>query len=523
MSPKVQVIPYSTEGLQPYAATILEFLSYLEQRGAKGGRLTQDARTAWHLLTWLERQRISPTILDDAVLHRFLDHDCRCPRPPYRRAKAYKKLSYRRGYPVFWFVRFLEETGRVSTLGELQQNLEYLDEFLGQKSAAGYTQRAFNNYRRQCRHFIFWLHHCRIPLVNVDEGVLRQFAGHKCICTRPGLVEACKFRSGRISDTSFQVQLFVKFLIERGIVAEPETSIQISDDGLEEFRSWLRQERGITERTIQNYIWEVLRLLPNLGCDPHTYNAEVIRNALLQRLSNVSPTYAGDVTQRLRMYVRYLVTVGKCPPSLLGAIPSVPHPRLATLPRYISPKEIERVIGCCTSDTPRAIRDRAVVLLLARLGLRAGDIVNMEIDDVDWNSASIKVQSKTRQESSLPLPQDVGDALLDYLLNARPRTNEKKIFLATRAPHRPLCRARAISRIAHAALDRAEIEKEGSRGAYVFRHSAATNMLRAGATLNTVGALLRHRSQESTAIYAKVDVEMLRQVAQPWIGGDTSC
>ena len=402
-------------------------------------------------------------------------------------------------------------------------NLGYLNEFLEQKSTDGFTRRSINNYRNQCRHFVFWLHHSRIRLHDVCDEVLHRFATHKCICSRPGLVSACKFQRGRAYDTSYQIGIFVRYLIDRGVIRSTAPPIRINQDGLDDFRSWLRKHRAIEEASIKNYVSEVSRLITSLGRDPRTYTPELIRAVLLERVRDLSPTSAGDVTGRFRMYLRFLVTTQRCPATLLGALPNVPLWRHATLPRYISPEEVERVIACCRSDTPREIRDRAIVLFLARLGLRGRDIVNLRLPDVDWRSACIKVRSKTNQESSLPLPQDVGDALLDYLLSARPRVDEETMFVTARAPHRKISGRSAISRIARAALDRADVQTQGTRGAYVFRHSVATNMLRAGATLDAVGALLRHRSSESTTIYAKVDIDMLREVAQPWIEGGATC
>ena len=515
--------PLTPEGLQPHAATLLEFWQYLETQSVHGDPVIRNIRCAWHLLTWLDREDISLATLDDALLRRFLYHKCQCPWPPYGRAKAYSKQPYNREYSIFWFVRFLEETGHVPTLGELEVNLGYLDEFLEQKSTEGFTRRAVTNYRNQCRHFVFWLHHSRIRLHDVNEDVLHRFAVHECICSRPGLVAACKFQGGRAYDTSFQVGIFIKYLIGCGVVPSTSPAMPPIQDGLDDFRVWLRTHRAIEEATVENYVREVSRLITGLGRDPRRYTPELIRDVLLERFRGLSPSSAGGVTGRLRMYLRFLVTANRCPATLLGAIPNVPMWRHGRLPRYISPADVERVIACCPSETPKEVRDRAIVLLLARLGLRGRDIVNLRLQDVDWRNASIRVRSKTRQESSLPLPQDVGDALLDYLLTARPRIDQETIFVSARAPHRPLFSRDIITIIARAALDRAEVQTHGTRGAYVFRHSAATNMLRAGASLDTVGALLRHRSRESTTIYAKVDIDMLREVAQPWIEGGAPC
>jgi len=154
--------------------------------------------------------------------------------------------------------------------------------------------------------------------------------------------------------------------------------------------------------------------------------------------------------------------------------------------------------------------------------LRGGDILDMRLDDLDWDEGTLRVRGKGRREVRLPLPQDAGDALLDYLRRVRPRVDDDRIFLRSLAPYRPFAGSCAISDVVRLALKRAGIADPPSRGTNLLRHSAATGMLRAGATLDAIGAVLRHRSTDTTAHYAKVDVAMLRQVAQPW-PGDASC
>jgi integrase len=181
--------------------------------------------------------------------------------------------------------------------------------------------------------------------------------------------------------------------------------------------------------------------------------------------------------------------------------------------------DVERLIASCAVTTPAGIRDRAILLLLARLGLRAGDILAMRFDDIDWAKGTLRVCGKSRREVCLPLPQDAGDALLDYLNRARPKVGYDRIFLRAFAPYRPV---RAISTVVRLGLERAGITDAPSHGARLLRHSAATGMLRAGATLDAIGVVLRHRSTDTTMHYAKVDIAMLRPIAQPWLG-DVPC
>lgn len=197
----------------------------------------------------------------------------------------------------------------------------------------------------------------------------------------------------------------------------------------------------------------------------------------------------------------------------------MPQWRLSSLPRYLEAPDVERVVKSCDLTTSHGLRDHAILLLLARLGLRAGDIVRMTFDDIDWRGGTLRVRGKGRREARLPLPQDVGDAVLAYTDRGRPRAGIDRVFLTTNAPRRPFASSAGISDLVRAALARAGILNPPSHGAHLLRHSAATAMLRAGGSLDTIATVLRHRSTETTLHYAKVDVVMLQQVAQPWPGG----
>jgi integrase/recombinase XerD len=179
-------------------------------------------------------------------------------------------------------------------------------------------------------------------------------------------------------------------------------------------------------------------------------------------------------------------------------------------------------MSSCDLTKPHGIRDRAILLFLARLGLRASDVSNMHLNDVSWEEGTLRVCGKGRRTVRLPLPQVAGDALLEYLQQGRPRVDDERIVLRSLAPYRAFASRQAVSDVVRLALKRAGITNPPSRGAHLLRHSAATGMLRAGATLDAIGALLRHRSAEMTAYYAKVDVTMLKQIAQPWPGA-VSC
>jgi integrase/recombinase XerD len=290
------------------------------------------------------------------------------------------------------------------------------------------------------------------------------------------------------------------------------------DRRVAEFQDWLKQHRGICEQTIDRHGRMVMRLLPALGSRTRSWNAHRVRESILAETKGVSIAHVKTMATALRGYLRFLSARGLCQPGLDHAVPTIPQWRLSALPRYIDASDVERLIAACNQTTRVGIRNRAILLLLARLGLRAGDIVSLRLTDIDWQQATFSVSGKGRRETRLPLPQDVGDAVLAYLDNARPGVDCDRIFLTSKAPFRPLTSSGVVSHIVEGAVRKAGIAAP-TKGANLLRHSAATAMLRGGATLDTVGALLRHRSPNLTAHYAKVDIIALRQIAQPWPGG----
>jgi site-specific recombinase XerD len=189
---------------------------------------------------------------------------------------------------------------------------------------------------------------------------------------------------------------------------------------------------------------------------------------------------------------------------------------LASLPQYLAANDVERLIASCDVAEPSGIRNRAILLLLARLGLRAKDVSTLRLGDIEWEQGTLRVRGKGRRGVRLPLPQDAGDALLDYLMHARPASDTDTVFLRLLPPYTPFAHSISVSSVVDRALKRAGIKDAPSRGTNLLRHSAATAMLRGGATLETIGTVLRHRSIDTTAHYAKVDVGLLGEIAQPW-------
>jgi site-specific recombinase XerD len=224
------------------------------------------------------------------------------------------------------------------------------------------------------------------------------------------------------------------------------------------------------------------------------------------------------------MFLRFLAATKKAPESLVSSVPQVAGWKLSSLPRFLPAADIDKIIAACDDRTDTALRDRAIILLASRLALRAGEIAALTFGDVDWEQACVRVSGKSRCEVWLPIPQDVGEAILAYLEGERPSIPEEHVFVKAVAPHGAIT-SPLVSSVVRRAMDRAGIKNAPTRGAHVLRHSAATAMLREGATLHQIGSVLRHKSIETTYHYAKVDLDLLRMVVSPWpeLTGVTQC
>jgi integrase len=216
----------------------------------------------------------------------------------------------------------------------------------------------------------------------------------------------------------------------------------------------------------------------------------------------------------MRVFLRYLDAYGACRPGLEGAVPTIAGWRLASLPRYLSSADVDRLIATCDQSTLSGARNRAILLLLARLGLRAGDVAALRLEDFNWGSGTLDVSGKSRRATRLPLPQEVGDAVLTYLPLRVPKDSTDRVFLRLSPPRGAIASA-TVSSVVSRAIHVAGIDAP-ARGAHLLRHSAAAELLRQGASLDQIQLVLRHRDPETTRLYAKVDIVSLRRIAQPW-------
>ena len=205
--------------------------------------------------------------------------------------------------------------------------------------------------------------------------------------------------------------------------------------------------------------------------------------------------------------------------ALAGSVPSIRQWKHTSLPTYLSSAQVQRVLDGCDRASAIGRRDYAILMLLAKLGLRAGEIATLTLADVDWRVGEIVVRAKGRRRARMPLPPDVGAAVVAYLRDGRPKSSCRRLFVRAIAPRVGFASGGMVTWIAKTALERAGIRGCAHHGAHIFRHSLATELLRSGATLSEIGQLLRHESHDTTRIYAKVDIEALRTLSLPWPGG----
>jgi site-specific recombinase XerD len=385
--------------------------------------------------------------------------------------------------------------------------LELFDDYKDKLDQAGYSHHTARFHLHSIAHFGVWLEFEDVGLETVDVETVFAFKRHRPNCRCPGV---SRNRGRHVVSC---VRLFVRHLRERGIVDNVE---ETANPGLlvREFLGWMSAHRGVVETTLSSYQLYVTQLVELLGDDPQTYTARGLRNFVSKRYRHYGRNSIRMVLAAVRMFLRYLAIEGRCRAGLEQALPSPANWSQQSLPRGLSAEDVERVLAQCPS-TPRGIRDRAILLLLVRLGLRAGDVSGLRLSDLCFESATISVSGKSGRQVRLPLPQDVGDALLAYLRTGRPQMKSEYVFLRSKAPYMPFASGHAVTHVARSTLKRAGVVPP-TRGSHVFRHTAACQLLRQGVGLEGIADVLRHRSIDTTALYAKVDQHLLTQVAQPW-------
>lgn len=307
------------------------------------------------------------------------------------------------------------------------------------------------------------------------------------------------------------------FLREQGVVVEPAIDNDPLQRLLADYHCWLIDERGLAQMTViryENLARRFLALHP-LDAGAGVNGAEVV-TFLLQESQRVSVGSAKGRVAELRSLLRFLFVRGLTPRLLTSAVPPVAGWRDTSIPKALPAGNVQQLLDHCDRSDPVQVRDYAILMLVARLGLRSIEVARMQLDDIDWRAGRIILHGKASREDGMPLPQEVGAALAKYLTDVRPPTHLRSVFISCKAPRRPI-KPDLVSDVTRRACDRAGLPRVG---AHRLRHTLATEMLQRGVKLADIGQVLRHRDLATTALYAKVDLATLRTIALPWPGDD---
>ncbi len=357
-----------------------------------------------------------------------------------------------------------------------------------------------------------WTARSRVRLTDVDEHVVDRYL---------------KYRSGKQSIQAGDraaLKRLLAVLREAGIIASAPVPPRTPEDEIfAGFSDYLQHERGLALRTIITHLPIIRRFLREV-CPAGTSDlGSICREDIIRYIERHAKDGSAASGKRmcwsLRAFLRYLYHSGLHPVALAACVPSIRRWRLTSLPTCLSATQVREILDTCDQTTAMGRRDYAILMMLAKLGLRATEVATLTLDDIDWRSGEMLIRAKGRQRATVPLPLDVGAAIVAYLQNGRPTSPCRRLFLRVLAPRVGFASGCAITMIARMALERAGISGYAHKGAHIFRHSLATELLRSGATLSEIGQLLRHENHDTTRLYAKVDIQALRTLGLPWPGG----
>lgn len=389
----------------------------------------------------------------------------------------------------------------------------HIDAFAAWLSEQGYAKSTITYGLRIVGALSGWMQRGGLSVTDLDEKTTVDF-----------LRDRKSERRIHLSDIP-KLNLLLEHLRQSHVIPVPATDVDISELGSieREFSNYLSQERKLSEASLQNYVPVARQFLEErFGTRPIVFE-EIqqidISRFVLRYVNRFNRGRAKIMVSALRSFFNFLHLHGHISTDLAATIPTVANWRCATLPNWIPSEDVERLLNSCDQSTITGQRDYTILLLLARLGLRSGEVINMTLDDIDWEAGVIRVSGKGRWHDKLPLPNDVGEALARYLCQGRPRCSTRRVFVRMKAPLRGLMGRGAIYSVVQRAFDRAGLHPS-HKGPHTLRHSLATNMLHKGASFGEIGEILRHRDFDTTQIYAKVDLSALRKIAQPWPGGE---
>ena len=376
----------------------------------------------------------------------------------------------------------------------------------------GYSNSSIDHRRRLITALDQWFVQSRIGLKDFNEGRIDQF-----------LRDRRKQYSPQFADPP-TLRCFLDHLRHAELVPPPASKRDNSPLAQLQanFAEYLAEERGLKQKTRDQYLAVTGSFLSdrfeNRVILLNKLTPQDVAKFVISRARCISPTTAQHAATVLRNFLRFLYKRGDIHSDLRMSVPAVANWSLAPVPKYLPAAEVELLLEKNNQNSATGQRDHTILLLLARLGLRAGEVVHMTLDDIDWEAGELTIGGKGSRQERLPIPEDVGIALARYFHEIRPRCASRRVFIRMHAPHLGFKDSSSITGIVHGALNRAGLNP-AHRGAHLLRHSLATRMLRGGASLTEIGKILRHQLTRSTAIYAKVDLTALRGLAQPWPGG----
>jgi site-specific recombinase XerD len=387
----------------------------------------------------------------------------------------------------------------------------HIDAYVALLQEQGYSRQSARVHLQVLADFSRWLQRRELSANDIDASTLQRYL-------------RCRSRFvGEHRGASSALNKLLGMLRDRGI-ANHDTAPSAIDPvecAKENFKQYLSQERGLSAAILHTYVPVVDQFLRERFGRGSTRFSELratdLTGFIQRHVHDHSPRTAQHMVAALRAFLRHLRLRGDITTDLAVCVPTVANWSYSTLPKFLQPGQVQQVLARCDRRTSVGRRNYAILLLLARLGLRAGEVVAMTLDDIDWKEGRLTVRGKGGQWADMPLAAEVGKAIAAYLRRGRPRCASRRLFIRELAPRVGFANSSTISTLVKRALAHAGVESAHT-GAHVFRHTLATEMLRHGASLGEVGQLLRHQHPDTTQIYAKVDLSALRQLALPWPG-----
>jgi integrase/recombinase XerD len=382
----------------------------------------------------------------------------------------------------------------------------YMDSFAERLFSEGYTRLTARQMIRAVAQFSVWLK---------EQNILSEPITFQHVQLYP---------RGRIGTVGPALRHLIRFVkeIQPTVVVDEHKKDSPGEQITNEYFCYLDKDRGLSPGTQRYYLHFAEQFLkkqfPKTSPQLAALKPADIIHFIQKEVIATPPSRAAQLTVAMRSFLRFAQSRGMITTNLSDSVPYVAHWRMASLPKYLSNAQVKLVLQRCNRQSIKGKRDYAILLLLARLGLRAGEVAALTLDSINWQAGVVTVQGKGRRTSQFPLFADIGEALADYIKNGRPCVTSRMLFFRSLAPAKPLHGEAAISSIVKSALERAHVNLP-SMGAHVFRHTLASEMLRQGGSLTEISQILRHQSIDATTVYAKVDLAALRSIAPAWPGG----